>query len=465
MISNQRIEELVGEIRKGKVRVDLDEVRVRSPKGIEEQVSYPFSVTIEGNHFVCRWRVPQAETLPPVMQSLSRRPSSNVSTPADNFTVFAKVENGLPVELADLSPFPSTTSRSDGPTSYSTAFDTINFPASGLEKWESGQIIDHLNNLNPKQNSLTEDSVSRNKTETLFAIIPDVTLLIVSDGTKVTTTHPLFGEATNSQSNCLLGDIYGGKFCVEAKNGDLWIYYRRSLGYIEAGPSAKNVFAGILSAIGFTHGCHPWPFYYQHVRDHIVLERWARCCPDCARDTLLPIEKRRMFLSQDAQDLFKKACQFFSATSDDAALMIRALWLMRESNRESMPFEIRLITLCSVLEGMIHRLEGQLLSKEESAKDKPRKGKWELIAGKLELPWGEVFDLTYQSWSYYRHPLSHGFQERTEEAPETLFDAYSRISAAIYILMAKAMGYCGEIASSTLENKNISLSAPTNLQV
>jgi len=406
-----------------------------------------------------------------VAQSLAQRPVAVVSTPADYFHLLAVTEDGVRIEIDDLSPFPSSTSRSDRPTSYSTGFFSLKLPATGFETWDSGRLIAHLKSLNPKQASQADDTKPRDKFESLFAIIPDVKLLMVSGGTKTITTHPLLGETSNSLSNCLVGDIHSGKFCVEAKDGDLWVYYQRVLNHDQGtGPAAEKIFAGVLSAIGFTHGCHPWPFYYQHVRDHIVVERWARCCPDCARDALLPIESRRMFLSEDAQDLFRKACLFFSTDSEDAALTIRALWLMRASHRDSMPFEIRLITLCSVFEGMIHRLEEKLLTEDEryekerlpdgGRKGKPRRGKWKLIVERLQLPWENVFGPAYQSWEFYRHPLSHGFQERSDEAPETLFDAYSRITAAIYILMAKAMGYSGEMASSALEDKRVSLGGP-----
>src|ERR1019366_1526284 len=204
-------------------------------------------------------------------------------------------------------------------------------------------IVEHLTRLNLKPGEEMPPLKLSEKEETLFAIIPGVELQMVTGGTETVTTHPLLGKGSNSPSNCLVGDAHGGKFCVEAKDADLWVYYRRKMNDDSSVvPAAEEVFDGVLSAIGFTHGCHPWPFYYQHVRDHVVVARWIRCCPDCARDALLPIESRRMFISKDARELFERACLFFATESEDAQLTTRALWLMRASHRDSMPFEIRL---------------------------------------------------------------------------------------------------------------------------
>jgi hypothetical protein len=467
MISNRRVEELANEVRRGNVRIDLDQVSVRSPQGVTEAVSWPYYVTIDKGRFVCHWRVPQGSTTASgieIMKLLTNRPTTGqVSEQKDNFHLSAVTDKGVPIEIKDLEPFPSVTTHSDGPTKYSTGCHSINLPAAGLETWDSEQLRAHLEALNP---SLQGSSVTPETIEMLFAIIPGVKLLLPSSGTEIKIKHPLLGETTNSSSNCHTGEIHGGNFCVEAKGDDLWVYYQRFLSAeISTPPATNTVFNGILAAIGFTHGCHPWPYYWQHMRDHIVVNRWIRCCPDCVRDPLLPIEKKRMLGSSDANDLFKKACFFFSTESDESALTTRALWLMRECNRESMPFEIRLVSLCSILDGIIHRLGDKLLMKNEPGKIKneqrsdERRRKWNLVVERLHLPWEAVFEPAWRSWELYRHPLAHGFNEIPEASPTILFDAYSRITGAIYILMAKSMGYTGEIASSVLEGKRISIGA------
>jgi len=358
MISNQRVEDLAKEIRKGEVRIDLDHVRVRSPQGAEEAVPWPFSISIEKDRFVCRWRVPQGvigASEAEVMKLLTKRTTpGQVTETKDHFRVLGVTNKGVAVEIEDLEPFPSVSTHSDGPTEYSTGCYSIKLPATGLETWDSGRLQAHLKKLNPGLEDASSPPVVHKKTETLFAIIPGVKLLIASSGTEIVTKHPFLGEMMSSSANCLIGEIHGGTYCVESKGDDLLVYYRRPLDLVAPPvPSADIVFDGILTAIGFTHGCHPWPYYRQHVRDHIVVDRWIRCCPDCVRDPLLPIENRRMFGSDDARELFKKACGYFSTGTNDTALTTRALWLMRESNRDSMPFEIRLVALCSILDGLI----------------------------------------------------------------------------------------------------------------
>lgn len=468
MISNQRVEDLAKEIRNGEVRIDLDSVKICSPQGVDRAVSWPHFLTIKNGQFVCNWRVPRSETGTIEAEFIKlhgERPDiGKIVEGKDNFHLSAITPNGIPIEIDDLVPFPSVSTHSDGPTKYSTGFQFIKVPAMGDETWDSERIRARWNRLNQIQADQQVPTNVADKIETLFAIIPSVKLLISSACTEVTTKHPFLGEAGSSAANCLVDEIHGGKFCVEAKNGDLWVYFRRALvDNAPTVPTSQKVFSGILASIGFTHGCHPWPYYWQHVRDHVVVDRWLRCCPDCARDPLLPIESRRMSGSNDARDLFRKACIFFSAESEEAALTIRALWLMRESNRDSMPFEIRLVALCSILDGLIDRLGSKLLTQVElsSIKGKLRSvercRKWKLIMDRLQLPWNAVFEPAWKSWEQFRHPLAHGFNEVPEQASETIFDAYSRITGAIYILMAKSMGYTGDMTSSLLEDKFVSL--------
>ncbi len=137
-----------------------------------------------------------------------------------------------------------------------------------------------------------------------------------------------------------------------------------------------------------------------------------------------------------------KAAEFFGHDSHEANVLTRTLWLLREACRGGMAFEIRLITLCSLLEGLIHRLENQVISGEDK-KSLTRVEKWQAIVAGMGLPWNEVYALVFESWDFYRHPLAHGFQQREDDNPQVTFQAYSGITAAIYILMAKQMGFRG----------------------
>ena len=66
-------------------------------------------------------------------------------------------------------------------------------------------------------------------------------------------------------------------------------------------------------------------------------------------------------------------------------------------------------------------------------------------------PGQEGIALAFQLWDFFRHPLAHGFQQKSSETPEMTFRAFSRLTAAIYILIAARMDYSGKTDVSIIE--------------
>jgi len=166
---------------------------------------------------------------------------------------------------------------------------------------------------------------------------------MVPHGTESKLSHPYFGETTSSKCCCFTSEVFGGTFCLEARDGDLWVFYCREIPEGEPiAPSARQIFSGILDAVGFMNACCPWPYYLEHRQDYMVKERWLDATKDCNRDALPPMSKGRLHFGADAQTLFRQAAEFFSGKTEESELFTRSLWLMREACRKGMPFEIRL---------------------------------------------------------------------------------------------------------------------------
>ena len=71
------------------------------------------------------------------------------------------------------------------------------------------------------------------------------------------------------------------------------------------------------------------------------------------------------------------------------------------------------------------------------------------------LPWDNFFDAIFDSFTAFRNDLAHGFRITPDsDSSLNILDAYSRISAGIYALMAKRMGYCGRMPRSLLETND-----------
>jgi len=95
----------------------------------------------------------------------------------------------------------------------------------------------------------------------------------------------------------------------------------------------------------------------------------------------------------------------------------------------------------------------RFLSGAERSVCKARSELWQKTVERLRLDWTGLFESVHESWNIFRNPLAHGFREEPEHSSETMFNAYSRISGAIYILLARDIGYSGAMAASILENK------------
>jgi hypothetical protein len=377
-------------------------------------------------------------------------PNRSIASPADAYEILGRAENGTLVRLTGVRPFPSTKHFGSGATHYETSFDQLHFPAEGADALDTNQHLQRIHAVTrPAGSESAAPARQGEPEEELLAIIPGVELHILQPGTETRVRHPLLGESVHLQSNCFLGDLLGGKFCLEDQERELLVHFRRPVAAGVNAPSARAVFDGVLAALGYTHGCHPWPTYLEHRSDMKVVERWIRPYANRSTRVQLPIQAGRL-ATGDGENLFQAAAAFFSGTMEEAEIFRRALWLMREASRRDMAFEIRLITLCSIFEGLMHMLTDSQLKSDE--RELVRSQRWPLLIGRLALPWDQVFAKAFESWQFYRHPLAHGFQRPSNETNTTVFYAYSRLAAAIHILMAKRMGFIGRLDASPLES-------------
>jgi hypothetical protein len=83
-----------------------------------------------------------------------------------------------------------------------------------------------------------------------------------------------------------------GTFCLEDKDGDVRIFYRRETAPATEGTvPASRVMSGLLDALKFTHSCQPWPYYYERQENDRIVERWVGSSDACHRDTLKPFSQ------------------------------------------------------------------------------------------------------------------------------------------------------------------------------
>ncbi len=460
MRTNPSLEKLAATLRVEDARVELDDVVFHLCDHVAIPVSFPAAVSMHGRELRLHLRIPASATLPPELQPLIERKTSGPVTVEreDCHRVTARTEHGLAVELEGLHPQPSESESSGNLHRYRLDFYRIHAPAEGFDAKNSAemrQLFVELHASHPESAPPTILAAAEPH-DNLFAIIPNLELLIRPHGTQDRRTHTFHGELPSSKLHCFVGKVDGGEFCLEAtEDGDLEVSFSRQVHAPGARCSAGKVFDAILAAIGYTHGSHPWPFYREHSRDHRIIERWLRARDDVRRHGLTPLNKGRLFISKEAQSLFVAAAEFFASDSEAAHLHTRAQWLLREANPKHLAQPIQLMALCILFEGLMNDLGLRLLTEQERKHSRegglPRPKKWQAIIERHGLPWTDAFERVYESWDFYRSPLAHGFQERTRDTAGTSFNAYSRLTAALHILLAREAGYAGPLAKSILE--------------
>tara|TARA_B110001469_G_scaffold90562_1_gene85999 strand:+ start:7723 stop:8784 length:1062 start_codon:yes stop_codon:yes gene_type:complete len=335
------------------------------------------------------------------------------------------------------------------------SFQRIEFPVSTMQQLSLGEVDRYLAGVLEPMEEADEAGSSRPSRDWFHAIIPNVKLLIELQGTSTVLQHPFHGELPSSSRCCYVGEVCGGEFCLENKNGDLEVFFRREVGEASV-EEAHRVFEGILNAVGFMHGCHPWAGYFSHGRRGQTLECWVRPASELQKVPLLPMRKNRMYFSENGRNLFLRAAEFFASEGEAVSYYKRSLWLMRLASGSGSASPVHLMALCSILEGVLKRFSRRYHEGSDPAN--LRLGDldaWRAAVRRAELDWDE-FETVYQSHQAIRNQLAHGFDpdSSNRDVGEEL-NAYSRISAAIYILMARRMGFRGQLERSQLESRDL----------
>lgn len=454
-------DEIRNQIQTGTLRLDLDMVHMRPETGGEwMEIKYPCSMTCEDGSFRFHFRPGHRDALTDELKDLfhlERDQGVVMITAEDCYEVSARTATGVHVLLRWVSPVPDSQWSTNFVLSISTGFQRLDFPATGMEQLTLPEVDAYLRNRQREHDAVLgverddEGQVPAKPVRDWFkALIPGVKLLIEREATKTVEQHPFYGELESARRSCFIGGVLGGEFCLENKNGDIQVIYRREVGDASEA-EARQVFDGMLTAVGFMHGCHPWAGAYEYARHGKVLERWVKPQQNLQKDSLLPMAKGRMYHSKDGCDLFIKAAEFFAGDGAEVEYFRRSLWLMRSACVKGMAFPVRLLTLCSILEGLVKPYRGRKPEGRKMTKEDHLRVRWQEPVETLGLSW-KWFAPVVESYNIFRGHLAHGFNPdpRPREFGEEL-NAYSRISAAIYILMAKRMRFSGKLERSQLE--------------
>lgn len=448
----RNLSDLIASFGRGDARIDLDHAELLLPDSSRVALGVPAFVILKDRRLRLHLRETSPVKLAPAaLSAFAKDISVKVITAADHLSIEAITDQGLPVLLGGVIPRFRDTVETGISGGGSITHRVVDFYRLALLPiGQEGMTPTERREENVAMGVMKADATGaswpQDEEESFYALIPSVKLELLNGSVTKTTKHPYHRrEGYSGTMRCYTGAILGGEYCLEqTEEGDLAISFRRKISSANAALALKAVSEGFLAAVGLLHACNPWPYYYSQWRERRLVKRWLKAPADCQRDCLKPL--RVGILDPNAGSFFEKAVEFFAEGGADAEYYREALWLMREVCRDGAPLEIKMITLCSILEGVAKRFT-------KSGKQIGDENAWRAALAKADIPWASGFDSVYESYCAYRNNLAHGFDPHPEDekSPSIVFNAYSRITAGIYILMAKRMGFTGTLWRSRLE--------------
>jgi hypothetical protein len=268
----EKIQELARILRTEGGRVELDQLIFHPLGGGDVTVALPGAVEVFKNKLRFDLRIPSEAQLPTELTPLFElgNDGPRLVTSADCYRITARTAKGVAVTLERVLPSPRNTNTATHYRRYRVDFSRLALPAEGIDAMDSTEIRAMIGALPAPTAPVaaplpTPEPEAHLPEENLFALLPQVRLRIRNDGTDTTVRHPFLGELSSSKSNCYVDQVDGGTFCLHSdETGDLAVYYRRTIGHSGVRHATAQVFDSILAAIGYTHGCHPCPFYREH---------------------------------------------------------------------------------------------------------------------------------------------------------------------------------------------------------
>lgn len=210
-------------------RVELDQLVFHPPGGGDVPVAWPAAVEVFGGELRLDLRIPSGSQVPAALGPLLelRNDGPRLVTSADCYRITARTADGLAVELQRVQPTPTKTNHATHYRRCRVGFARLALPAEGFDAMDAIEVRALLDALPPPPAPApaatpTEEPVAPVPEEDWFALIPQVRLRIRNNGTDTTVRHPFLGQLRSSKSNCFVGQVDGGTFCLhEDAGGDL----------------------------------------------------------------------------------------------------------------------------------------------------------------------------------------------------------------------------------------------------
>ncbi|MBA4138226.1 MAG: hypothetical protein C0518_12995 [Opitutus sp.] len=395
---------------------------------------------------------------------------------ADCWKLDALVEGRLGIKSARLFPAPRRRIMS--------RVQTLTFKLEALDL----EVDDHqrqTTNQMRKEHGLPPLKGPKRRVE-FFAVIPKTELVFLNAGTETTVKHPYLGPVgTGGSTDTYMAETKDFEFALIERNGDLHVHARSRAGYRGTNRAHdERLMQGLLAAVGFVHGVHPWP---SHQRAWLNGRLWLhrlRAPEPRAHSRYAPFPRSFGFgkAEQDPKlgvgRSLSLAAEYFGMGEPLAEALASSLHFFREATDSGTHFRLGTHALCSILEGLVRSIAEQITATDPQAKaaadsftaaqvqaakllkdhladsvERRRligliesaqmlniQDEFKRVCIHLGLPWEELFATHFAAWKSERNLTHHG---KLSKLRDTDFHHQALIASAIVLLALRVVGYHG----------------------
>lgn len=332
----------------------------------------------------------------------------------------------------------------------------IHYPGSGILELTSEQLHfvpetgDREISTEPTQDAgiYSGEDICRKSCFSSHSIFRGPELRLRDEGTRIEQTNDFLGKAVSSSCDTHVFSGKGWEAALIQIQDELHLHVRSQKSVATDVNDPLTLVDRVIAAVGFTHGFHPFPLYHEVSIDHCLKARWLSARRELSQSWLAPLGKQARMHSIDGQwrevtSIVPTIADGFRGIPPEKYDQIHTLlWHVLASDTADAPASIKLLIVCSALDGLMKTIGGDL---DNSIKE------WKKAAENVGIPWEGWMSTLMEIRKKHRDSLAHGrFWEFGSESDDSFFTDYPRLGCAFMAIIAAYCGYEGPISANPI---------------
>ena len=281
-------------------------------------------------------------------------------------------------------------------------------------------------------------------------------------------TNDFLRERMTTSADTFMGEMATTRYAfIRAENKRDLNVYLRSKDECQSVSEEDDLrkFRALLNAFAFADGVQPWPFHIRYERGGHCLSERISAARTPSKTNFSPFNRPmgRQYC-EDFARVIRLIAEFLEPKTSLNSQLTHLLFLFREAGKNTIQLEIRILTLCALLEGLVRTIYKELSLGKPRASNRKKKPPaaqniFKAVAQKLRISWQDEMEPLFAEWKRARNPSAHGdFPSEVEpeadeqQALEQMFLGLSRIAGGFNMILLKLFGYTGIYRASTVED-------------